>query len=79
MVARGVELFAFDPGLAAGVAAELVEDQPAQQAKVLGGLAAPRPILIFVHLHIQDPVQLVLHAPVFAHRPGEGRHVQRQA
>lgn len=79
MIPGSVELFGADAAVATVVPPQQVQGQPPQHRQILGRMPRARPALIFVELHVQHPMHLVFHAPMFPHRPRKGRHVQRQA
>jgi hypothetical protein len=79
VIPRGFELFAFDPPFAGVFSAQQVQGDPSQRGQMLSGMSDTHPTLIFVQLHVQDPVQLVFNAPMPAHRALQQPCVGREA
>ncbi len=56
-----------------------VESEVAQHREVLGGIARTDAALVLVESNVEDPVELILDAPVAAHRLPESFGLERRA
>src|SRR5574337_1734732 len=74
---EGPEALAFE-GCAGRLAAEHVERDAADRGEVARRMVFAGAAGVFAEGHVQDPVQIVLHAPMGAHGRGEADGVGRQ-
>ena len=79
MIPAGAFLLGFEADFLGRVGLQEIENQMAQDGKVLGGVTDADPALIFVEAHIERPMQRVLDRPVTAHGAGEGGSVSPEA
>jgi len=67
----GFETSGFDPALGRCILFEQVQGQAAQNGEVLGRRADSDPALILAKGHIEQPMDLILDAPMAADRLAE--------
>lgn len=74
----GQHSFGLDAALARGAEAKEVHQDVSDDGKVVGGEAGAHGGLVFVELHVEAPVESVLHFPMAAHRMSNALGVSRQ-
>ena len=74
----GQHSFGLDAALARGAEAKEVHHDVSDDGKVVGGEAGAHGGLVFVELHVEAPVESVLHFPMAAHRMSNALGVSRQ-
>ena len=70
VVPAGDLSFAFD-AVCRGMALEQADGETAKPGKIVGHVPVARATLVFVEGHVEDPMQLILDAPMAANGAGE--------